>query len=76
MGIQSVEIDVSFTKDNVGVVIHGPRVDNTTDGTGFVSDYTFDELQSLNAAEKYADKYVFCIQLVHNYIQWSLPTTL
>lgn len=58
-GIRSVEIDLDFTKDGVGVVIHGPLVDDTTDGTGFVSDYTFDEIQKLNAAAKDANRSLF-----------------
>ncbi|XP_012941373.1 glycerophosphodiester phosphodiesterase 1 [Aplysia californica] len=56
LGVRSVEIDLEFSKDGVGVVIHGPKVDDTTDGTGFVSNYTFDQLQKLNAAAKDANK--------------------
>ncbi|XP_055875406.1 glycerophosphodiester phosphodiesterase 1-like isoform X2 [Biomphalaria glabrata] len=50
MGIPAIEIDLDFTKDGVGVLIHGPKVDATTDSKGFVSDFTFQQIQELNAA--------------------------
>jgi glycerophosphoryl diester phosphodiesterase len=46
-GITGIEFDVQYTKDRHLVVIHDERVDRTTNGTGFVRDYTLDELQSL-----------------------------
>ena len=35
-----IELDIQLTKDGEIVVIHDERVDRTTDGTGFVRDYT------------------------------------
>ncbi|XP_059167792.1 glycerophosphodiester phosphodiesterase 1-like [Physella acuta] len=56
LGIPSIEVDLDFTKDDIGVLIHGPKVNDTTDGSGFVSDFTFEELQKLNAAAKFANR--------------------
>ncbi len=42
--IEGLEFDVHLTKDNVPVVIHDERIDRTTDGRGFVKDYTYEEL--------------------------------
>ncbi|HAH62404.1 MAG TPA: glycerophosphodiester phosphodiesterase [Treponema sp.] len=44
-----IELDVQLTKDGTVVVIHDERVDRTTGGTGWVEDFTFAELQRLNA---------------------------
>lgn len=57
--IPAVEIDLDFTKDGVGVLIHGPKVDDTTDGQGYVSEYTYEEIQTLNASFNDINKYVF-----------------
>jgi glycerophosphoryl diester phosphodiesterase len=49
-----LEMDVHLTKDGIPVVIHDPRIDRTTDGTGRVVDYTLAELQTFNAAARFA----------------------
>lgn len=47
--ISAIEIDVHLTKDGVPVVIHDYRVNRTTDGEGFVKDFTTSKLQALDA---------------------------
>ncbi|WP_419956189.1 glycerophosphodiester phosphodiesterase [Neobacillus niacini] len=49
-----LELDVQLTKDGEVVVIHDEKVDRTTSGSGFVKDYTFNELRKLNANKKSA----------------------
>lgn len=46
-GLEGIELDIQFSSDGHMVVIHDERVDRTTNGTGFVRDYTLSELQSL-----------------------------
>jgi len=48
-------MDVRLTRDGEIVVIHDPSVDRTTDGVGLVSEYTFDELESLDAGARFLD---------------------
>lgn len=48
-GAAQIEFDVRTTRDEQLVVIHDPTVDRTTNGTGAVSDLTFDEIRSLDA---------------------------
>lgn len=48
-GCDGIELDVQLTKDGTVVVIHDETIDRTTDGTGFVKDYTYEELKKYNA---------------------------
>jgi len=50
-----LEIDVRLSKDNVVMVTHDVTLERTTDGTGFVRDFTQAELQALNAAAQFTD---------------------
>ncbi|MDD6352219.1 MAG: glycerophosphodiester phosphodiesterase [Lachnospiraceae bacterium] len=50
LGADGVELDVQLTKDGEIVVIHDETVDRTTDGSGWVKDFTFEELRKLNAS--------------------------
>ena len=45
MGVDMIEIDVQQTKDEHIIVFHDETVDRTTDGKGFVHDYTLEELK-------------------------------
>ena len=47
-GLTGIELDVQLTKDGEIVVIHDERIDRTTDGYGFVRDYTLDELRTFH----------------------------
>lgn len=46
MNADMIELDVQLTKDRQIVVIHDDRVDRTTNGSGFVKDFTLEELQN------------------------------
>lgn len=47
-GLIGIELDIQMTKDGEIVVIHDERVNRTTDGTGYVKDYTYAELRKLS----------------------------
>lgn len=49
MGCTGIETDVQVTKDGVLVLIHDEMVNRTTNGKGFVKDYTYSELSKLDA---------------------------
>ena len=49
LGVDMLEMDIHSTQDGVLVVIHDATVDRTTDGSGAVLDFTFEELQTLDA---------------------------
>lgn len=50
--LTGIELDIQLTKDKVPVVIHDERVERTTEGLGFVREYTLNELKKLHI---YAD---------------------
>ena len=47
---EGVEFDVHLTKDKVPVVMHDEEIDRTTDGTGFIKNYTISELRKFHLA--------------------------
>jgi glycerophosphoryl diester phosphodiesterase len=56
VGADGIELDVQLTKDGEIVVIHDETVDRTTNGKGFVKDYTLKEIQKLQANFKFKSK--------------------
>ena len=49
LGLECVEIDVKISKDNIPILFHDDTLDRTTDGTGLVCDFTFDQINQLDA---------------------------
>ncbi len=43
-----IELDVQMTRDEKLVVIHDETIDRTSDGTGYVKDYTLAQLRNFN----------------------------
>lgn len=48
-GANGIETDVHMTKDGQLVLIHDETVDRTTNGKGFIKDYNYSEIESLDA---------------------------
>ncbi|MBD1379802.1 glycerophosphodiester phosphodiesterase [Metabacillus arenae] len=55
LGVDGIEFDVQLTKDGEVVVIHDEKIDRTTDGTGYVKDYTLKELKQVSAGAKFSN---------------------
>lgn len=53
LGYRYLETDLQMTRDGVLVTIHDDTVDRTTDGAGFVSDHSLEELRSLDAGYRF-----------------------
>ena len=49
VGADALEMDIHTTSDGVIVLLHDATVDRTTDGTGRITDLTWDEVQTLDA---------------------------
>ncbi|MDK0715497.1 glycerophosphodiester phosphodiesterase [Clostridium perfringens] len=52
-----IEMDVHLTRDGVPVVIHDEEVDRTTNGIGYVKDFTYEQLCNLDAGIKFSDEF-------------------
>ena len=48
IGSDGIELDVQLSKDGELVVIHDEEIDRTSNGKGFVKDYTLKELKKFN----------------------------
>ncbi len=58
-GVDGIELDVQLTKDGEVVIIHDEKIDRTTDGEGYVVDYTYEELSKFDASYIYRGKMGF-----------------
>lgn len=47
-GAEGVEFDVQLTKDGVPVVMHDEKIDRTTNGHGWIHDYTIEQIRQFN----------------------------
>ncbi|TMW73842.1 glycerophosphodiester phosphodiesterase family protein [Alteribacter natronophilus] len=48
-GADGIELDVQWTKDGVPVVFHDEKIDRTTNGSGWLRDFTYKELRQFDA---------------------------
>lgn len=53
LGADALELDIQQTRDGELVVIHDTTIDRTTDGSGVVASYTFDELRRFDAGYRF-----------------------
>lgn len=56
VGADGIELDVQLSKDGEVVVIHDEELSRTTNGTGFVKDYTLKQLKKLDASHTFSGK--------------------
>lgn len=63
-GADAIELDVHLSKDDQLVVIHDPRVDRTTNGSGVVREMTLTEIKRLDAAARFAGAGTYGVQRV------------
>ncbi len=76
-GCDGIELDVHLTKDHELVIIHDESIDRTTDGTGLVRDYTYEELSKFNASELSKETHGFNkIPSLDEYFLWVKETNI
>lgn len=66
-----IETDIAMTKDLVLVLMHDDKLDRTTTGTGFVSDYTYSELQDFYLKDYQKTKTSYKIPTLDEALQWG-----
>lgn len=55
LGVDGFEVDIRLTKDEEIVVLHDDTIERTSDGVGFVKDFTLDELKQFNFGYQFED---------------------
>jgi glycerophosphoryl diester phosphodiesterase len=66
-----IELDVQLTKDRIMVLIHDELIDRTSNGKGFVRDYTYQELLQYDFSAKFAGIYgINQIPTLYEYLDW------
>lgn len=72
-GLEGIELDVQLTRDKELVVIHDERVDRTTEGIGFVKDYTLAELKRLHIyADENPSQFILTMEEVFDLVEQRL----
>lgn len=75
-GADGIELDVQLTKDGIPVIIHDETLDRTTNGTGYVKDYTLEELKQWNTGTKTNHDHFISIPSLEEYFEWVKQTSL
>ncbi|SKB28310.1 glycerophosphoryl diester phosphodiesterase [Parapedobacter luteus] len=70
------EIDPRLTKDSMIVVLHDATLDRTTNGTGNVADYTWQELKKLRLKDREGRITPYRISTLAEMIQWARGKTV
>ncbi len=65
------EIDFSFTKDSVMVLMHDLTLDRTTTGKGRVADYTYEELQQFRLVDRDGRVTDYRIPTLKEVLEWG-----
>lgn len=77
LGADGLEFDAQMTKDGELVVLHDERVDRTTNGKGWVKDFTLQELKSLSAGCRFSSQYNSAkIPTVKEVLAWAQGNNL
>lgn len=54
-GVDGIEMDVQLSKDGVPMICHDEKIDRTTNGTGWLKDYTAAELKQFDASYRFPE---------------------
>ena len=52
-GSEGLEFDVHLTKDREVVICHDEKIDRTSNGSGYIKDYTLEELKNIDFGAKF-----------------------
>ena len=76
MGADGVELDIQLTSDGVIVVCHDETIDRTSNGAGWLKDFTFDELRKLDFSNGNAAYEGITIPTMEEVLDLLAPTGL
>lgn len=75
-GADGIELDVHLTRNGEVVVIHDEKVDRTTNGKGYVNDYSLHELNKLKVRSKHATIHRVTIPTLVEVFEWLSENSL
>ena len=76
MGSNGIELDIQLTKDGEMVVCHDETIDRTSDGHGYIKDYTLEQLRQFNFNKKKPELGFVSIPTIQEVIDLIKPTDL
>jgi glycerophosphoryl diester phosphodiesterase len=77
LGAEGIETDVQLTKDNIPILIHDETLKRTTNGKGYVKDYTYEELKQLDAGSWFSSDFRSAkILTLDEFLSWIKPKNL
>lgn len=76
MKADGIELDIQMTKDGQIVVIHDEMIDRTSNGKGWVKDYTFEELRKLDFNQQFPELGLTQIPTMREVFELIKPTNL
>ncbi|MGE3269224.1 MAG: glycerophosphodiester phosphodiesterase [Chloroflexota bacterium] len=77
MGAGGIETDIQVSKDGVLVLVHDTKVDRTSNGTGNVADFTWQELSALDAGGWFDARFAGeRIVRLDQFLDWAIPNPL
>lgn len=77
VGADGIELDVQMTKDGALVIIHDERIDRTSNGKGWVKDFTLEELRQLDFGIHFSDAFAGTkIPTLEEVLDWVTATPL
>lgn len=66
-----IEFDVALSKDSVLVIMHDDKLDRTSNGTGFIRDHTYAELQKLQLKDNSGTLTAYKIPTLKEVLNWG-----
>ncbi len=74
MGSDGIELDVQLTKDGEIVICHDEKIDRTSDGTGWIKDYTLAELRKFSFSKVHPEYGAVRIPTLREFLEFMAPT--
>lgn len=76
MGADGIELDIQLTRDNQIVVLHDEWIDRTSDGKGWLKDFSLEELRRYNFNRTHPKEGRLCIPTMQEVFELIRPTNL
>lgn len=77
VGADGIELDVQMTKDGALVIIHDAKVDRTSNGKGWVKDFTLADIQALDFGSPFSEEFSgVTIPTLEEVLDWVVGTSL